>query len=130
MAWLNDSSGSMGNLPIYVPPTTEQKLAIYLKAREHVQANREGLCCICQGIKQAQRDLGFTGTYFSPKWRVSQTYNNDYGNNMENNFPELLRRKPKGKCIENSWWMQPKRNPSIKRLMAINDIIKELQESL
>jgi len=131
MAWLNDSSGSMGELPVHVVPTKEQKLAIYLKAREYVLANKEGKNCICQALKEAQRDLGYPRYYgIYAKWRTTPTYNHDGGNNMENNFPELLRRKPKGKHIENAWWIQPKRQPSIKRLMVINDIIKELQESL
>lgn len=115
----------------HVPPTTEQKLAIYLKAREYVLGNRLGENCICQALKEAQRDLGYPMSYgIYAKWRTTPTYTHDEGNNMANNFPELLRRKPKGKHIENAWWMQPKRSASIKRIMAINDIIKELRESL
>jgi hypothetical protein len=110
------------------PPTPEQRLEIYTKAREYVMKNRKHRC-ICLGIKEAQQNLGFVNENGSALWETIETYCYDGGNNMAANFPELFKRKPRGKSHSKSWWMQPNNFPSKRRVTAINGMIAEVLQS-
>jgi len=113
----------------HVPPTTGEKLQIFNKALEYVKANGSRRC-ICLAVGTAQEDLGFVNPYDYPLWKTDVKYWWNE-NNMEDNFPELFKRKPKSVTyLGHAWWAQPKNNPSKKRLAAIEDIIAELKEKL
>lgn len=113
----------------HVAPTTEQKLAIFQRALFYVQRN-EFARCICLGVREAQQDLRFITDSGYVLWQTTTQWISDDGNNMVTNFPELFKRKPKGKSLSEAWWTQPVRQPNKRRLAAINGIIAELQQSL
>ncbi len=116
----------------HIPPTTEEKLLLFKKALVYVLENGSARC-ICIALREAQYDLNFLGTNENPwsaRWNRTKKYKWDGGNNMANNFPELLKRKPKGKQYNEAWWTTSSNNPSKRRVAAVNDIIKELEAEL
>jgi hypothetical protein len=110
----------------HVVPTTEEKLAIFQRALVYVQRNRFARC-ICLGVREAQNDLSFLNEYGYPLWQTTKKHISDDGNNMEANFPELFKRKPKGKSLSEAWWTYREGQPTKRRLDAINGIIAELE---
>ena len=110
-------------------PTAEQKLAIYKKAREFVVENGR-YRCICIAVREAQKDLGFVNKIGESKWRRNIAHDEDNGNNMENNFPELLKFKPKWRPIEIAWWKLTNKKANPRRVKVIDMIIAELEAQL
>jgi len=113
----------------HVAPTTEEKLRVFQRALFYVMNNGYANC-ICLGVREAQKDLRFIDDYGFALWGTKEEYCDDGGNNMKNNFPELLKRKPKGKSLSEAWWTYSKVKPTKKRLDAINGIIAELEEEI
>jgi len=113
----------------HIKPTTEEKLSIFQRALAYV-INNGYANCICLAVREAQKDLRFIDDYGFALWTTKEEYSDDGGNNMKNNFPELLKRKPKDKSHSEAWWTYSKRKPTKKRLDAINSIIAELEAEI
>lgn len=111
-------------------PTAEQKLAIYTKAKEYVLENGR-YRCICIAMREAQQDLRFIDEGGYRLWKTSTHYHSSGYNDMEHNFPELFKRKPKRVTFLGvSWWEQFDERVNKKRLAAINGIIAELKREI
>jgi len=120
-----------------IPPTVEQRLAIFMEVKVILTKNELGACSqfIYLAIVVAQRTLNHVRyTTFSngnksayPIWSLDGA-NVSKTNCMKVNFPELYKRKPSGKEMGGAWWVHmrdSKVNPI--RLRVVNEIIAELE---
>jgi len=112
-------------------PTLKEKLAIYKEAQITVKNNERGCRCICDAIRMAQRRLDYTDSQLNIRFSIyERTEKFNIENNIQANFPEFVKFKPKGKEFHEKWWTVFEDRTNSRRIGVLNRIIKELEAQL
>lgn len=118
----------------HIVPTVRQKIKLYKLVKELISTRKRGenCACICDALYTAQMRFKYLrqNQYGAlvPKWsRNKASYT---GNDMENNFPELLKRKPENADVNWFWWDYGTEEGIKIRLDVVADILVELEEEM
>lgn len=111
-------------------PTVAEKLAIYKEAQKTVSTNEFGMRCICDALRMAQRRLGYSDKQNFIRFSTYEQTEKHLDNNIQTNFPELVKFKPEGKQFHEKWWTVFENRTNARRIGVLNRIIKELEAKL
>jgi len=115
---------------VYKTPTVKQKLEIFKEAQKTIVANTMGQRCICDALRMAQRRLSYHDTLNFVNFSTYEKDEKHPINNIQNNFPELVKFKPQGKHFHEKWWSTFEDRTNARRIGVLNRIIKQLVAQL
>ena len=111
----------------HIPPTIEQKIKIYEKALERIELEDNNF--LCSALSAAQIELKYCDELRNIHFNSTSPLSDKF-NNIETNFPEIVKHKPKDKHYTYTmpWWFND--NGNIKRINILKEEIKLLKEKI